>query len=114
MSLVAVERIPYLYPGGRNTVMWLLVALVTTVVTVWRLAPTSWRPQGLLVPAVAVAAAYLALNAGFRSGFVQWLDHEVFERLRGGADDIATWLVACVGAAIGVALVSLVGQGGRR
>lgn len=95
-----------MFPGGRSTVMWLLVATVSTAVTAWRLAPASWRPRGVAVPAVAVVAAYLSLDTSFRTGFVQWLDHDVFERLRGGVDDVATWIVAAGGAFVGLALTT--------
>jgi len=95
-----------MFPGGRSTVMWLFVATVSTAVTAWRLAPASWRPHGTAVLVAAVTAAYLSLDASFRTGFVQWLDHDVFERLRGGVDDVATWLVAAAGSFVGLALAT--------
>ena len=114
MTVFALTEIPYLYPGGRNTIMWLFVAIASTALAGWRLAPSAWRPRGPVVPAVAVVVAYLVLVATFRLGFVQWLDHDVFERFRGGVDDVATWLVAAAGAAVGVALVLAVTPGDRR
>jgi hypothetical protein len=99
---------PYLYPGRRESVLWLIVAVVATAVVVWRVAPVAWRPRHAPTALVACLAAYLALAAGFESGFNQWLDHEVFERFRGGVDDMATWLVAAAGAFVTLASVTAV------
>jgi hypothetical protein len=106
---------PYLYPGGREGPLWLAVAAVATVLVVWRIAPAAWRPGHVATAVVAFVAAYLALAAGFESGFNQWLDHDVFERLRGGVDDVATWLVGAGGAFLTLAAVTAVlGKVGNR
>jgi hypothetical protein len=99
---------PYLYPGRREGVLWFAVAVIATAITVWRIAPETWRPRLSATVVVACVAAYLALTAGFESGFNQWLDHDVFERFRGGVDDISTWIVGAGGAFVTLASVTAV------
>jgi hypothetical protein len=106
---------PYLYPGGREGPLWIAVAVVASLVVSWRIAPAAWRPRHVATVAVASLAAYLALAAGFESGFNNWLDHDVFEQFRGGVDDVATWLVGAGGAFAALAAVTAVlGKVGNR
>jgi hypothetical protein len=89
---------PYLYAGPREAVLWFAVAVLATAIVVWRIAPAAWRPRHAVTVVVACVTAYLAVAAGFESGFIDWIDHDVLERFRGGVDDIATWIVATAGA----------------
>jgi hypothetical protein len=68
-----------------------------------RILPPKHRPSGRLVPALAVLAAFTAIRFGADSGFNEWLDHDVFEKVGGETDDFPTYLVAMVAA--GVVLV---------
>lgn len=100
-----------MFPYERAVAVWLAVAVVATAVSLARLAPGAWRPRGPLVPALCVVVAYLGVSVGYETGFVEWLDHDVFERMGGSLDDLAPWLIGAVTAAAvltGTRLVQLV------
>ena len=81
----------------------LLVLVACATLAVRRLLPARLRPNGAVAPLAAAGAAFAAVRIAADSGFAEWLDHDVFERIGGETDDFPTWLTALVVA--GVVLV---------
>jgi len=80
-----------------------VLAVVATAVAL-RLLPSSWRPRGVAVPALAAIVAFATVRVAADTGFAEWFDHDVFERIGGETDDFPTWLVAMGSAAVVLAL----------
>ena len=102
MALVAMM----VFPGDSGLLTRVgLIALcgLATLLTI-RLVPRSWRPAGVLVPLLAVVVAFVVIRVAAESGFTEWLDHDVLERVGGETDDFPTWLLAGLSAAAVFAL----------
>jgi hypothetical protein len=85
--------------GGLTRIGLVALAILSTL-AVRRLLPRRWVPSGWLPLGLAAAVAFLAIRVGADTGFSEWLDHDVFERIGGETDDFPTWLVAGSAAAL--------------